>query len=678
MTAALFDRFRAGSLERIRAAKLTIADLEEGQTDSAALKRVLGELHTLKGESRMLGLALVSQIAHVVEECLAPALRGTPISPEAAAGCRDALETIGRSLRGELGAETTSAETLQLALDDLTVLAEALAGAQSDLAPASLPMAAAPGRRISERPRERWTQIKATQVDQVCEQVHEITASFGLLRAEVRAAVGANSPRLRQVLDQFERTQTQLYDLVSSAWALRLVPVEPSLGQLVEHARDLALIQGKRVRVTVDAGGTQLERGILDQLWDPLLHLVRNAIDHGVEAPEERGDKPPQATVVISARSDGPNVLVTIVDDGRGIDRDEVRAAAVARGLMSDAVAAALSESEVLDLLFSHGFSTRQSITEVSGRGVGLDVVRRKIDALGGKISVSSEVLCGTSFTLAVPASMTRERILVFALGDALFGIPSRSTMVVVALDPSQLGEVAGGRVFRHGGSAYPLQSLALTLGFPPDDESHAVLVELFGERRAYALSKLCGEHEVVRRPVDDVLSAMGTVGGSATLEDGRLVLLVRPEALAGRLRARQGPHREASKGQRRRRVLIVDDSPIVRELLTEMLAAAGIIVNAAEDGLAALRTMETVQPDLVLTDVEMPRMGGLELLRRIRGQNQRLPVVMLTTRGSAADRKAAAELGADAYLVKSDFEGNKLLDTVSRFINLRNEGVIR
>jgi two-component system, chemotaxis family, sensor kinase CheA len=123
---------------------------------------------------------------------------------------------------------------------------------------------------------------------------------------------------------------------------------------------------------------------------------------------------------------------------------------------------------------------------------------------------------------------------------------------------------------------------------------------------------------------------------------------------------------------QRARRVLVVDDSPIVRELLTEMLATAGLVVDAAEDGLAALRTMESVQPDLVLSDVEMPRMGGLELLRRIRGQNQRLPVVMLTTRGSAADRKAAAELGADAYLVKSDFEGSKLLDTVSRFINLR------
>jgi chemotaxis protein histidine kinase CheA len=493
------------------------------------------------------------------------------------------------------------------------------------------------------------------------------------LRAEVRAAFGKNASGQRQVIDQFERCQTQLYELVSSAWGLRLVPVEPSFAQLVEHGRDLALIQGKRVRITVEAGGAQVERGILDQLWDPLLHLVRNAIDHGIEEPGERGDKPPQASVVISARSDGAHVLVTIADDGRGIDVYEVRAVAASRGLMSDAVAAALTNDEVLDLLFSHGFSTRENVTEVSGRGVGLDVVRRKINHLGGKVTVTSEMGRGTTFTLSVPASITRERVLVFAIGDALFGLPSRAVTTVFALQPSQLTEVAGGRILRLDGANYPLQSMAATLGFAASaSEGQALVLDLFGERRAYALAQLTGEHEVVRRPVDDVLSAMGTIGGSATLEDGRLVLLIRPEALAGRVRARERPKADVASEQKKCRILIVDDSPIVRELLTEMLTSAGLLVDAAEDGLAALRVLETATPDLVLSDVEMPRMGGLELLRRIRGKNQRLPVVMLTTRGSASDRRAAAELGADAYLVKSDFEGSKLLDTVARFINLR------
>ena len=670
MTTPLFERFRAGSLDRIRAAKLTIGDLEEGQADAAALKRVLGELHTLKGESRMMGLSLVSRIAHAVEECLASGQRGGAVDSSIGAACRDALDAIARSLRGELGDDTQVNETLELVLANLDIIGEAVAEPAAEEAPIA---PAATRQHVSERPRERWTQVTARQVDHVCDHVNELVATFGVLRAQMRTVLRGGSPGHRQIFDQLERCQTQLHDLVSSAWALRLVPVEPSLAQLVEHAKDLASTQGKRVRVTVDAGGAQLERGILDQLWDPLLHLVRNAIDHGIEPPAERGDKPPQGSIVIAARSEGASVVVTIVDDGRGIDHDDVRAAAVDRGLMSDAVAAALSPAEVLDVLFSHGFTTRRQVTEVSGRGVGLDVVRRKIEGLGGKVTISSELGRGTTFVLTVPASITRERILVFAIGDALFGLPSRTTLTAVTLDAANLSEVAGGRVLRHGGEAYPLQSLTSTLGFPAgDDERHAVVVELFAERRAYTLSTLCGEHEVVRRPVDDVLSAMGIVGGSAILDDGRLVLLVRPEALAGRLRVHENVRRPRPAAQRRRRVLIVDDSPIVRELLTEMLASAGISVEAAEDGLAALRVLEASEPDLVLSDVEMPRMGGLELLRRIRGKNQRLPVVMLTTRGSAADRKAAAELGADAYLVKSDFEGSKLLDTVSRFINPR------
>jgi two-component system chemotaxis sensor kinase CheA len=678
MTTPLFERYRAGSMERIRGAKATITDLEEGRASAASLQRVLGELHTLKGESRMIGLALVSLVAHAVEECLSPALKGVALPPEVTAGCIDALDLIARALRGDLGAEANQTQALQATLDDLTTLGETLKSASDD-PPTGVAIAALAAGH-SERPLERWSQVKTSQVDVVCEQVSEFTATFGLLRAQVRAAMGANARAMRPVMDQFERCHTQLAELVSSAWALRLVPVEPSLAQLVEHARDLALIQNKRLRVAVDAGGTQLERGILDQLWDPLLHLVRNAVDHGVEPPAERGDKPSQAALLISARSEGASVLVSIIDDGRGIDADRVREVAASRGLMSEAVAAALSESEVLDLLFSHGFSTRSRVTEVSGRGVGLDVVRRKVEALGGKVVVSSQVGHGTTFTLSVPSSITRERVLVFSVGDALFGVPSRSAATVLALDPAMLADVAGGRVLRHEGANYPLQSLAETLGFPPESERFVALIELFGERRAFGVAALHGEHELLRRPVDDVIASMGVVGGSATLEDGRLVLLVRPEALAGRVRHhRAAPRPEAEgKAERRGRVLIVDDSPIVRELLTEMLSQAGLIVHAAEDGLAALRVLESLTPDLVFSDVEMPRMGGLELLRRIRAQNQRLPVVMLTTRGSAADRKSAAELGADAYLVKSDFEGSKLLETVARFINLRPEGTTR
>jgi CheY-like chemotaxis protein len=244
--------------------------------------------------------------------------------------------------------------------------------------------------------------------------------------------------------------------------------------------------------------------------------------------------------------------------------------------------------------------------------------------------------------------------------------------VAVVPIDSTRVHDVAGGRLLEHMGERLALQSLSATLGFDVDDEErHALIVELAGHRRAYSLTRVLGEQELVRRPADAAVRSMGSVSASATLDDGQLVLLLRPEVLLGRATVRaRAP--AAPVERRQRRVLVVDDSPIVRELVADMLQGVGIDVAMAEDGASALLAMESTLPDLVLSDVEMPGMDGLELLRRIRTKNQLLPILMLTTRGSAQDKKTAAELGANGYLVKSEFEGAKLLDAVSRFINLQ------
>ena len=671
MNPDLFDRFRAGTLERIRTAKLAIADAEEGHPDVAVLRRVVGDLHTLKGESRMLGLSAMSRLAHAIEECLLPAVNaGAAISAEASLAGRDALEMIARSLRGELGAEPANSEELGAALDDLSAILGTLPRVEMDPSLADEPETLA---IVPAGPEERWAQIKTGHVDQLCERMYEFAATFGQLEKQVRALVGAAPAHLlRPALEDFERCRSQLEELDSSASALRLVPAEPTLTRLAEHIRDLALAQDKRVRVVLDGAGTQLERAILDELWDPLLHLVRNAVDHGVELPDERGDKPAQATITLSARTEGANVVVAITDDGRGIDLNEVRRVGALRGILTDAAAEALSDHEALELLFRHGFSTRGRVTEVSGRGVGLEIVRRKVEAFGGTVTLKAELGRGTTFALRVPATISRERILVFPVGKAIFGLPSRSVVAVVPIDSANVRDVAGGRSLHHMGEHLSMQSLAATLGFDiEDEERHALVVDLFGHRRAYSLTNVLGEQELVRRPADAAVRSLGSVSASATLDDGQLVLLLRHEVLLGRATVRvRAPAAPAER--RQRRVLVVDDSPIVRELVADMLHGVGLDVAMAEDGAAALRALEAAPADLVLSDVEMPGMDGLELLRRIRTKNQLLPIVMLTTRGSVEDKKAAAQLGANGYLVKSEFEGAKLLDAVSRFINLQ------
>src|SRR6266540_117190 len=238
----------------------------------------------------MLGLPAVSRLAHAVEECLAPAAQEGVVSREVSLASRGALETIARSLRGDLGPEPSNTEALTTALEDLDVLSEAVhdslrtavdvpEGVSRQNGEAVLPLSM----------QERWAQIKTSHVDEVCERMHEFTAMFGQLHSQIRG-LGKTFSRsaLRATLEDFERCHAQLEELGSAAWALRLVPIESTLGQLVEHARDLALIQDKRARITLAAGGAQVERGILDELWEPLLHLVRNAIDHGIENPADR------------------------------------------------------------------------------------------------------------------------------------------------------------------------------------------------------------------------------------------------------------------------------------------------------------------------------------------------------------------------------------------------------
>jgi CheY-like chemotaxis protein len=290
-------------------------------------------------------------------------------------------------------------------------------------------------------------------------------------------------------------------------------------------------------------------------------------------------------------------------------------------------------------------------------------------------VRLTSQLGSGTRCLLGIPATISKEKALVLPIGEVLYAIPSRHVLEVVRVADHKIEDVAGGRILRFREVPLPLRSLTRTLSTIQDgvDEPWAVIVEVSGRRYAFTVPSLIGEFDLVRRPVDAILARFETIAASATLDDGRLVLLLLGGGLLRRADARAGiPLAAASSPQKRRRgrVLVVDDSPVIRDLITEMLAASGMEVVVAPEGGAALALLDGEQPDLILSDVEMPGMDGFELLRRIRARWQHLPVVMLTTRNSAADKQQAATLGADAYLVKSDFQEATLLDTVRRFVS--------
>ncbi|HEY3357072.1 MAG TPA: response regulator, partial [Polyangia bacterium] len=521
--------------------------------------------------------------------------------------------------------------------------------------------------------RDRWIQVSARRIDELCERVTELAGEYRALSfrflAEVQRA--RDEARSRPLLESFDRCRAQLDDVSGAAWGLRLVPVEPLLHELAQHARELAQAQGKRVRFVVSAGGAQLERRVLDGLEEPLLHLVRNAVDHGLERPADRGAKGDEARLALEAEVEGPHLVLTVTDDGRGIVADDVRRAAAARGVVTAQAAAALSHALALDLIFAHGLSTRTEVSDVSGRGVGLDVVRSAVEALGGAVTVTTEPGRSTRFELVVPATVTHEQALVVQGPAALYALPTRFVRAVVRLAELSVETVAGGRALRWGDEVLPLRSLAAVLGAAPaGEEPWALVVEEQRGRWAFSVPAIVGEVGLVRQPVDQLAAAGGLIGASATLDDGRLVLVLTVPVVVRRAEgvAVMAP-RPATAALARRLVLVVDDSPIVRDLVAELLAGAGFETATADGGAAALAAVAGRPPSAVLLDVDMPGMDGFEVLRRIREHEARLPVIMLTTRASAADRRQAVALGANAYLVKSDFQETQLVDTVRQFV---------
>lgn len=675
---ALLGRFRARSLVRVRRLVLVTQAFESGDGSPDIFEEAGRELHTLKGDARVVGLEVLSELLHSAEELFQALRPGSTPGPEVFPLLGAAFDVVERVLKEELVGPEAEGQMRAVQAS----LGVAPAAAPRDSQPAEpAPREEAPDSERSAgdsapRASERWIQVRAERVEQLFEQVTELSVDFHALTAHLTSWESASASAQthaasmrRGLLEGADRCLARLNDLTSAAWSLRLVPVGPTFDELAHDARAQAKAQGKALRVVVRGEGAELERSIIDALREPLMHLVRNAVDHGVEPSDERGEKELEATLTLNATSLGAHLQIEVSDDGRGIDVPAVREKAVSAGLVSREAAGVMGERELIDFIFVHGFSTRSTVSETSGRGVGLDVVRDQVESLGGTVSVFTERGQGTLFQVKVPATLSKERTLVTRCGGILYGFPAVQVQEVVRLGEAQVRDVAGGQVLSLRGETIPLRSMGRAVGHPSESEPLALLLDAGGRRWAFSIPALVGEREVLRRPVDALLGPLGHVSASAVLDDGALVLLV---SVAGLLKANLAVtprHQPSATHSQARRVLVVDDSPTVRDLVCEILSEGGLAVQSAEGGAAALAALSTGLPDAVLSDLDMPGMDGFELLRKIRGQWPHLPVILLTTRGSAEDRRQAVSLGADAYLVKSEFRDATLLDTVKRFI---------
>lgn len=462
--------------------------------------------------------------------------------------------------------------------------------------------------------------------------------------------------------------------------ALRMVPLGALFEPYPRMVRELSKELGRELELTIDGQEERADRSVIDALRDPLLHWVRNAIDHGLESPEERvaAGKPPKGRLSIHAIREGERLVIDVHDDGRGLDAATLRRVAVQRGVLEEDHAARLTDEAAFELIFLAGFSSRSTVTDLSGRGVGLDVVRTNLTAVGGEVLVRSTPGWGCTFEMRVPVSLTVAPVLFVQVREERVALAAASVQRAFTLEAHDIAELAGRSGVRFDGSVLPFLTLGSALGLTEEEGPRpgtlVLIVQARGQLVAVGVERVLEERVQSILPLRGMLAKLPYLSGATPLADGAVVLVVSAPHLAAVATGRlgrvvgMGPLPEARP---RRRILVVDDSPLTRELLVSLLRGVGYSVLEAVDGAQALVVLQREEVDLVVTDLEMPVMGGLELTRRLKAHASlgTLPVVVVTTRGSDADRRRGMEAGADGYVTKGDLVRQDLVDVVGRLL---------
>jgi two-component system chemotaxis sensor kinase CheA len=503
----------------------------------------------------------------------------------------------------------------------------------------------------------------------------------------------AMSRRIEELSARLQNDVSQLalvsQGIETDVLAIRLLPAATVLSPLERVVRDLARSQDKAIRLVLAGQDIEIDRKILEQLRDPLMHMVRNAVDHGIEAPDEREarGKPRQGTIGLSVSQRGGAVEIVIEDDGAGIDPERIRRSAVKKGFLSEELARNLDDQAAVEMIFRAGFSTRTTVTEVSGRGVGMDVVRDHLERLGGQITPWSVPGQGSRFTIRVPLTLATTRAILVEQDGRLYAIPSALIERTSRVLEQDIVSLDGRRAVAVEGRPVPIVELREVLELPvaaartPDASRWRSFFVLRQDEARVALltDQLVGEQEIVVKRLAWPLRRVRNVGGAAVLGSGQTIAILNPSdvlktalkigGVHGRRAGSEAP--AAASAPRQRCVLVVDDSLPTRTLERSILETAGYRTLAAGDGIEALKILRGEEIDLIVSDVEMPGLDGFGLTTEIRRDEKlrQIPVILVTSLAAPEHQERGVAAGADAYILKGKFDQGQLLDTVGRLI---------
>ncbi|MFH7320473.1 response regulator [Desulfurivibrio sp. D14AmB] len=509
--------------------------------------------------------------------------------------------------------------------------------------------------------------------------------SWTQFRARLEGEIAAVAGYLAEVDNRSRRTTDISHRLYREVIANRMRPFADGIGCFPRMVRDVARELGKEVQFEIVGQETMVDREILDKIEAPLNHLLRNALDHGVERPEEReaAGKSRKAKIRLEARHKAGMLNILLTDDGCGVDYDKLRNAIVAQKMVPPEMARSLNETELLDFLFLPNFTTKKSVSKLSGRGVGLDVVHSVMQEVRGVVRASSQTGQGTSFELQLPLTLSVLRVLLVEICNELYALPLVAIDHVVQIPEEQIRVVEGRQYFTFAEKRIGLVSARQLLEKEgePETGGEPVVIMLSDRFNQYGLivDRFIGIRDLVVQALDKRLKKIQNISAAAILEDGSPVLIADVEDMVRSMdnlisdNRIKGIGRWADQMNARtaKQVLVVDDSITVREVERKMLSAQGYLVDVAVDGIDAWNALQAEEYDLVVTDIDMPRMNGLELVRQLKADPRlrRLPVIIVSYKDREEDRLLGLEAGADYYLTKGSFHDQGLIRAVEELI---------
>lgn len=775
----LRELYKTSSSEHLQKLEADLMILEKNPQDTGALEEFLREAHTLKGDSRMLGLDEIELLVHHLEDCVEGIKAGQgEITPELCDRLYQGIDAIN-----QLSHQAVTGELVNI--DSLAVLATLMGSPANLPAPSSetdlfgdddevdffgnQPSLVTPEIALFDDPSphseadlfdDELSEITlATQIElqqpqtipavnpvnqeyridtirvepqkldtlmtqaselavtklRIAQQMTEIEQISDLCSEWIKQdssivtkIEGTATPELLQPLKQFlnntEQRVNSLGNLINNLKTranedgaslgiisdrlesgindLRQLPLGTVFNIYPRMVRDLARQQGKEIELVIEGADTKADKRILEEIKDPLLHLIRNAIDHGIETPDVRiaQGKSPTATLLLRGYQIGNNIAIEISDDGQGLDITQIKNTALRRQVRSEAELAAMSESELQSLIFASGFSTRTEITELSGRGVGLDVVRANVERLKGAIQVASISGKGCKFQVRLNTSLATTKVLLVAINQTLYGLPLEFIQTMITFTPEDIYEIEGNPTITFEDKPLSITHLGRLLQLPAPPESQAqnylscIVLQVDGELFGVIVDDLVDQQDVVLKPQSRLLKRVPNITGATILGNGVVCMILNPADLLHSLR--QGSWRNivpvVESVVTKNKLLLVEDSIIIRTQMQRLLRGAGYQVTIAENGLLGLQQIQAQEFDIVLSDVEMPEMSGLEMTTQIR-QNPRyahLPIVLITTLASVEDKLRGQAAGANAYLTKGDFNQQLLFKTLDQLIH--------